>query len=112
MTTQKSLNTPLQTDRRKFQRRVFQGTLEIEWGSAVLTGTLRDIGPRGLFVNMDSPLWIGASFSARLLLDPVLTLHCMVRRVEPGVGIGVVFEELAGSSKLQLDKLLDALPHL
>jgi hypothetical protein len=112
MTTQKAVNTPLQADRRKYQRRVYQGTLEIEWGSSVLTGTLRDIGPRGLFVNMDSPLWIGAAFSARLLLEPILTLRCMVRRVEPGVGIGVVFEELTGSGKLQLDKLLDTLPHL
>jgi hypothetical protein len=112
MTTQKPTNTPLQTNRRQFQRRVFQGTLEIEWGSTVLTGSVRDIGPRGLFVQMTSPLWIGATFAARLLVDPVLNLRCMVRRVEPHVGIGIVFEELVGSGKMQLDKLLDTLPRL
>ena len=112
MTTQKPTNTPLQTNRRQFHRRIFQGTLEIEWGSAVLTGTVRDIGPRGLFVEMASPLWIGATFAARLLLDPILNLHCIVRRVEPTVGIAIVFEEPKGSGKIQLEKLLDTLPRL
>jgi hypothetical protein len=112
MTPQKPTNSPMQVNRRQFHRRIFQGSIEIEWGSTVLTGTVRDIGPRGLFVKMTSPLWIGATFTARLLIDPILQLHCIVRRVEPGSGVGLMFEEPQGSAKLQLDQLLANLPEI
>ena len=84
-------------------------TIEIEWGSAVLKGTVRDIGPRGLFVELTPPLWVGAEFRARLNLNPVLSLNCTVARVEPGAGIGVIFEIPEESGKAQLEALLMSL---
>lgn len=110
MTPQPPANAPIPTERRHFFRRAFRGTLEIEWGSTILTGTVRDIGPRGLFVDLSPPLWIGARFSARLLLDPVLKLNCTVYRAEPGNGIAVRFDVPEESGKHQLEALLASLP--
>ena len=97
-------------ERREFNRRRLIGTLEIEWGSSTLTAVVRDIGPNGLFVELTPPLWVGATFVARLLTDPPLQLNCTVRRVEPGIGIAVEFEPPEDSGKAQLEKLLAQLP--
>jgi hypothetical protein len=96
-------------ERRHFQRRKFSGKLEMEWGSAILTGEVRDIGPRGLFVELNPPLWVGARFLARLNVNPVLLLDCTVARVEAGTGIAVVFEVEEESGKAQLESLLVSL---
>jgi len=110
MTTQPSENVSDKPERRRFQRRKFRGKLEIEWGSAVLTGDVRDIGPRGLFVELSPPLWIGAAFRARLNVNPALSLDCTVARVEPGTGVAVIFEFAEESGKEQLESLLVSLP--
>jgi hypothetical protein len=110
MTAQSLETVSAQTDRRHFLRRKFRGKLEMEWGSTVLSGDVRDIGPRGLFVELTPPLWIGAAFRARLLLNPILLLDCTVARVEPGKGIAVVFEVAEESGKAQLESLLVSLP--
>jgi PilZ domain len=112
MTSLPTKNTSIQTERRQFYRRIFQGTLEIEWGSEILTGAVRDIGPRGLFVELTPPLWIGATFSARLILKPDLKLNCTVRRVEPGKGIAVEFDLPEDNGRTQLDTFLATLPPL
>ena len=109
MTTQPLEEAAAKTERRHFQRRKFRGSMEIEWGAAVLKGTVRDIGPRGLFVELTPPLWVGAAFRARLILNPVLLLDCTVTRVEPGTGIGVIFEVPEESGKAQLEALLVSL---
>ena len=101
-----------QSDRREFNRRKLQAEIEIEWGSATLTASVRDIGPSGLFVELTPPLWVGAAFHARLLLDPILPLECTVRRVEPNSGFAVSFEPLGESGKAQLQSLLAALPQV
>jgi len=64
--------------------------LEIEWGSAVLRGTTRDISSNGMFIESADTLWVGAGFSARMVVDsnPV-KIDCFVKRVEPGRGMGV-----------------------
>jgi hypothetical protein len=110
MTTVAVEETAAKPERRHFQRKKFRGNIEIEWGSAVLNGAVRDIGPRGLFVEMAAPLWLGATFRARLLVNPVLLLDCTVARVEPGKGIAVVFEPSEESGKTQLETLLLSLP--
>ena len=112
MTTEPPGDAFAQTERRQFNRRRFIGTIEIEWGSSILTGLVRDIGPQGLFVELTPPLWVGATFLARLVVDPPLPLNCTVRRVEPGTGIAVTFELAEESSKAQLEKLLAQLPKL
>jgi hypothetical protein len=55
---------------------------------------------------------VGAAFRARLILDPILMLNCTVTRVEPGIGIAVVFDVAEESGKAQLQALLVSLPSL
>jgi hypothetical protein len=112
METQPLVNTPDRTERRHAQRRKYFGKIEIEWGSATLVGTVRDIGPQGLFIDLTPELWLGATFFARLAVQPVLLLDCKVQRVEPGRGIGVTFALPEESGKLQLEALLADLPQL
>jgi hypothetical protein len=110
MTPEPPVDAPAETERRQFNRRRLMGTLEIEWGSSTLMGLVRDIGPQGLFVELAPPLWVGATFFARLTVDPPLRLSCTVRRVEPGTGIAVSFELPEESGKAQLERLLAQLP--
>src|SRR5712692_5965054 len=110
MTSEPPVDAPLQAERRQYNRRKFMGTLEIEWGSSTLTALVRDIGPQGLFVELTPPLWVGATFLARLALDPPLRMNCTVRRVEPGAGIAITFELPEESGKARLERLLAQLP--
>jgi hypothetical protein len=112
MTPEPTSDAIPQNNRREFDRRRLRAEIEIEWGSATLTATVRDIGPRGLFVELTPPLWVGAAFHARLLLNPVLQLDCTVRRVEPNSGFAVSFEPLEERDKAQLRSLLAALPQV
>src|SRR5450759_2714462 len=103
---------PTGANRRQFYRKAFRGKLEIEWGSVTLTGTVQDLGPQGLFVELMPPLWMGATFRGRLIVNPVLQLDCTVRRIEPGRGIGVTFDVPEESGKAQLEALLATLPQV
>ena len=76
-------------ERRWATRYAFRADLEIEWGSAVLRGSTRDISTGGMFIEAVDPLWVGAGFTARLTLDRPVKLDCFVKRVEPGHGMGV-----------------------
>jgi len=100
------------SERRQFHRKRFRANLEIEWGSAKLNGMVRDIGPQGMFVEINPPLWVGAEFLARLIVNPVMDLKCTVRRVEPGKGIALSFEVPDETVKVQLESLLEALPQV
>jgi len=110
MTTTPMAEKPSNLERRHSQRRKFSAKIEIEWGAAILAGTVRDIGPRGLFIELMPPLWMGATFLARLGVEPVLPLNCTVSRVEPGMGMGVTFSPLDESGKAQFEALLATLP--
>jgi hypothetical protein len=77
------------SERRWAQRYSFRADLEIEWGSAVLRGNTRDISSNGMFIESSDTLWVGAGFSARLVIDRPVKLDCSVKRVEPGRGMGV-----------------------
>ena len=105
MTARSSKEGP-SMERRHWQRLKVKASIEIEWGSAVLQGIVRDISPRGLFVELSPPLWVGAAFRAQLHLNPVLSLHCTVVRVEPQKGNAVVFEVAEETGKAQLEALL------
>jgi hypothetical protein len=109
MTVEASEYVPGQPERRRGPRRKFRASLEIEWGSTVLKGTVRDISPEGLFVELVPPLWVGAMFRARLILVPAVSLNCRVARVEPETGVAVVFEVPEESGKAQIDALLVSL---
>jgi hypothetical protein len=112
VTAEPSPSTSTESERREFGRRKLHRVLEIEWGAATLTGVVRDIGPRGLFVGLEFPLWMGASFAARLMVDPVLKLNCTVRRIEPRVGIAVAFDLLEEDGQERLSMPLASLPKI
>jgi hypothetical protein len=76
-------------ERRWAPRYSFRARLEIEWGSAVLRASTRDVSASGMFIESADPLWIGAGFSASLQLDRPVRVDCRVRRIEPGLGMGV-----------------------
>lgn len=89
---------PRRIERRWAPRFQFRAELEIEWGSAVLRASTRDISSSGMFIESSDPLWVGAGFTARLALPTALCLNCAVKRIEPGRGMGVVVT-LAGTTE-------------
>ena len=76
-------------ERRWAPRYQFRAGLEIEWGSAVLRGSTRDVSSNGMFIEVPDTLWVGAGFSACLHLPQPVKLDCLVKRIEPGTGMGV-----------------------
>ena len=77
-------------ERRRSPRYAYKAILEIEWGSARLRARTRDISESGMFIESEDVLWVGAGFRARLVAEPPVWLECSVKRVEPGLGMGVV----------------------
>jgi hypothetical protein len=77
------------SERRWAPRYSFRANLEIEWGSAILRASTRDISSNGMFIESADPLWIGAGFTAHLVLDRPVKVNCSVKRIEPGLGMGV-----------------------
>jgi hypothetical protein len=77
-------------ERRWAPRYAFRAELEIEWGSTLLRGSTRDVSSNGMFIECADPLWVGAGFTARLSLNKPVKVDCLVKRVEPGRGMGVV----------------------
>jgi PilZ domain len=77
------------TERRWAPRYDFRASLDIEWGSAVLRASTRDVSSNGMFIESLDPLWVGAGFTANLQLERPVKVVCSVKRVEPGRGMGV-----------------------
>ena len=99
---------------RRFERRwaprySFRADLEIEWGSAVLRGSTRDISANGMFIEAVDPLWVGAGFTARLNLHQPVSLNCFVKRIEPGRGMGVSVAGSESESQKLFHDLLSSL---
>ena len=99
----------LRVDRRWATRYSFRADLEIEWGSAVLRGSTRDISASGMFIEAADPLWVGAGFTARLTLDRPVRLDCFVKRIEPGRGMGVSVAVSESESQRLFEDLLSSL---
>jgi PilZ domain len=98
-------------DRRWAPRYSFRADLEIEWGSALLHGSTRDISASGMFIEAVDPLWVGAGFTARLGLERPVRLDCFVKRIEPGRGMGVSVSVSESESQKFYEDLLSALSH-
>ena len=96
-------------ERRWAPRYSFRAPLEIEWGSAVLRGSTRDISSNGMFIESPDPLWVGAGFTARLALDQPVKEDCFVKRVEPGRGMGVVVTVSEENHQRRYQDLLNSL---
>jgi hypothetical protein len=80
---------PRRLERRWAPRYNYRTDLEIEWGSAVLRAHTRDISSNGMFIESTDPLWVGAGFTAHIEADRPVKVDCFVKRVEPGLGMGV-----------------------
>jgi len=78
----------------------------IESGSQEWPALVTDIARGGMFLVSNTPLWVGAASKARILLDPPLELDCIVRRVLPNWGIGVMFDSLPDATAARLEELL------
>jgi PilZ domain len=96
-------------ERRRAPRYRYQAILEIEWGSARLRARTRDISEGGMFIEADDVLWVGAGFRARLAVDHPMWLECSVKRVEPGLGMGVTVQLREDQSERHYRELLEKL---
>jgi hypothetical protein len=96
-------------ERRWAPRYEFRAAVEIEWGSAVLRASTRDISSNGMFIESPDTLWIGAGFTARIALDHPVKVDCFVKRVEPGRGMGVVVTVSEPQNQKQYQDLLASL---
>ena len=83
--------------------------IAIEWGATVLQGAVKDISPGGMFIALQSPLWVGARFAAQLSLEKPVTVDCVVRRVEPRRGMGATFLALHDSGQAAVKSALERL---
>ena len=97
------------TERRRAARFAFRADLDIEWGSAVLRGSTRDLSASGMFIEAADTLWVGAGFTARLKLEKPVLLDCFVKRVEPGRGMGVSVDLSKAETQQRYQELLSQL---
>jgi hypothetical protein len=88
-------------ERRWAPRYAFRAPLEIEWGSAVLRGSTRDISSNGMFIE--------SSVTARIAIDQPVQIDCFVKRVEPGRGMGVVVNVPDQAQQQRFQDLLNSL---
>jgi hypothetical protein len=105
-------HTSRRLERRWAPRYSFRADLEIEWGSAVLRASTRDISSNGMFIEAIDPLWIGAGFTARLNLSRPLLMDCSVKRIEPGRGMGVSVSLAESESQKLYQDLLSSLSNI
>ncbi|HXL22488.1 MAG TPA: PilZ domain-containing protein [Candidatus Dormibacteraeota bacterium] len=102
-------HTPRRSERRWAPRYEFRADLEIEWGSAVLRASVRDISANGMFIESADTLWVGAGFTAKIALDRPVKVDCFVKRVEPGRGMGVVVAVSESDNQKRYQDLLASL---
>jgi hypothetical protein len=94
-------------ERRRHRRFAFSAPVEIEWGSETLRASVADLSLGGMFVQTSDPLWLHARFAARIQAEEGILVNCIVRRVVPGMGMGVEFEALAEPARARVEKLLE-----
>jgi hypothetical protein len=77
--------------RRAATRNRFYAEIELDCGSMVLKGRVRDLSREGMFIEIAEWPSTDLHFSACLTLATPLPVQCIVRRVALGQGIGVTF---------------------
>jgi PilZ domain len=102
-------DTARRVERRWAPRYAFRAQLEMEWGSAVLRGSTRDVSANGFFIESPDTLWVGAGFTARLGLSEPLLVDCSVKRIEPGRGMGVAVTLADQGQQQRYEQLLTSL---
>src|ERR1700730_2957768 len=92
------------------QRFRFRSWVKIQWGSATLEASVSGISANGLFIETVSPLCVGATFSAKLMIDPPLQMYCTVTQIDPsrGMAVRIAFttKELEDRFKRLVEKVL------
>ena len=78
-------------------------------GKNMKNSRVRNIGREGALIEMTSPLSIGTAFTAQLAFKPSVLIKCVVRRVEPGRGIGVSIIAPGAEGRKRLAAFLDTL---
>lgn len=96
-------------EKRRFPRYGFQADVDIEIEGKAFRAFMTDISAEGMFVVATNPLWVGATFIARLQVADSIRVKCVVRRVMVGRGMGVMFQELSPQDRESLDKILAGL---
>src|SRR5712671_698233 len=71
------------------QRFRFRSWIKIQADSGTLQASVSGISANGLFIETVNPLSVGATFSANLMIDPPLEMHCTVARIDPSLGMAV-----------------------
>jgi c-di-GMP-binding flagellar brake protein YcgR len=94
------------TERRRYPRYACRADVEFEWGSEVLRAVACDISATGMFLLTENPLWVRAEFTARILGADSIPVECVVKRVEPGRGMGLEFRQLPAGAQKGLDAFL------
>ncbi len=95
-------------NRRRSPRFVVDFPIEIEWGLAVMAGRVCDFSLNGMQVALSDALWVGAQFSARILLEPPVAVDCVVRRSAPG-GMGLSFVPADDDTRTRVEALISGL---
>jgi hypothetical protein len=98
-----------QIPKRRSPRYCFRAMLDVEWGSTAIRAEVCDLSREGMMLRMPQPLWVGATFRARMALSEPVEVDCVVRRVVPGQGMGVEFVAVPQVSHERLESLLDEL---
>ncbi len=83
--------------------------ITMHWGAALLDGRVVDISIDGMFVEMEQPLWLGASFAAQLALNAPVRIECVVRRVEPFRGMALTYGVPSQAERVAVTATLEQL---
>jgi hypothetical protein len=95
-------------NRRRAPRYAVDLPIEIEWGSAMMPGRVRDLSLYGMHIELPDALWVGAQFSARLLLEQPVVVDCTVRRAQPGA-MGISFTPADDDARARMEALISGL---
>ena len=101
--------SPDRHDRRALPRYRFYAHLEMILESKVRWGRVCDISSEGMFIETGECLARNTRFRGRLALETPLPVECLVRRIVPGRGIGVMISFLNDEEKKRFDALILAL---
>ena len=100
-------------DRREGYRSTYFAEVEYEWSGDKMRARLLNLSLGGMLIETRAPLPAMAQFVATLHLPegPAMEAVCVVKRLVPGVGMGVEFLDLKPSDHIRLRRLVDSLPH-
>jgi hypothetical protein len=68
----------------------FSADIEIEWCSKRVWGHIRNISRSGMLIELSELPEVNSRFFANLALNKLLRIECVVRRVVPQRGVGVI----------------------